>query len=745
MKNKFNFSDMKNKFAFSSLKNKFTFSSVKNHLSSEKEVNGRRRLYNSLWALLFGVLASTLIIAITGNNPFEVFEVIFSDAIAQNVGFITTTIVFVVATLGTALCFKSGIFNIGVSGQMMAGGITSILILKLVGINGGTIVLSILLSMVSGALVAMVVGVLKAFLKVNEVVSTILLNWIVFYIIKFIIQSDIPGLVSSQSIAQNQTEIFNMPDFFQTSGWLALLSIFGVVMIFIMWFVFAKTTLGYKMKMLAMNKDASKYAGSNAKVMIIVIMSISGALSGLAGFLYYTELGVISAKSEPNTMGFDTIAIALLVYNNSFGIGIASILFAIIKLGGGSLKPLFPPLTEDFAQIMFGIIIYVAAIGVVFEKFKIYTLIKNQYIYWKDPHYKLLFQEYFIAKKKIRKIEQENNNTIKILRSENAIKWKEIKEKSIKRKESLDDELLANSASISKKEIWKQMSKKTISKKEAWKKLTTRHDILTSISEEQQQKFFSEISLIKKEKDDELFVNKYYEVAILKGSSKNLKIENKNKFYEQRNIIIQNYELQKEELKNQKDPSKKLKIENQNKFYEQRRMLIENYELQKEELKNKKDSSKKLKIENKNKFYEQKRILIKNYELQKDPLKKLKTENKNKFYEQKRILIKNYELQTEELNNNKDKDSLKKLKTENQNKFYEQKRILIKNYELQKEELKNNNNKDKDPSKKLKIENKNKFYEQRNIIIQNYELKKEEIKKRKYSLKNKEGKDNGNI
>ena len=630
MKNKFNFSDMKNKFAFSSVKNKFAFSSIKNNLSSEKEVNGRRRLYNSLWALLFGVLVSVLIIAITGNNPFEVFETIFSDAIGQNVGFVTTTIVFIVATLGTALCFKSGIFNIGVSGQMMAGGITSILILKLVGINGGTIVLSILLSMISGALVAMVVGVLKAFLKVNEVVSTILLNWIVFYIIKFIIQSDIPGLVSAQSIAQNQTEIFNLPDFFQTSGWLALLSIFGVVMIFIMWFVFAKTTLGYKMKMLAMNKDASKYAGSNAKVMIIIIMSISGALSGLAGFLYYTELGVISAKSEPNTMGFDTIAIALLVYNNSFGIGIASVLFAIIKLGGGSLKPLYPPLTEDFAQIMFGIIIYVAAIGVVFEKFKIYTLIKNQYIYWKNPKYKSLFQEYWMEKKKIRKIEQENNNTIKILRSENATKWKEIKEKSIRRKEALDDELFANSGSISKKDIWTQMSKKTISKKEAWKQLTTKHKTLIDISEEYQQQYFAEILLIKKEKDDELFANKYYEVAILKGSSKNLKVENKNKFYEQRKEMIEKYESQKEELKNSKDPSKKLKIENQNKFHEQRRMLIENYELQKEELKNSQDPSEKLKIENQNKFYEQRDIIIQDYELQKEEIKNNKYSLKNK-------------------------------------------------------------------------------------------------------------------
>ena len=526
------------------------FTNFKKHFVSEKEVLGRRRLYNSLWALFFGVLASILIIAVTGNNPFEVFQVIFKDAVSQDVRFITTTVVFIIATLGTALCFKSGIFNIGVSGQMMAGGITSILILKLVGINGGTIVLSIILSMVSGALVALVVGVLKAFLKVNEVVSTILLNWVVFYIIKFIIQSDIPGLVTSQSISQNQTDIFNMPGFFQTSGWLALLSIFGIIMIFIMWFIFAKTTLGYKMKMLAMNKDASKYSGSNAKIMLIIIMSISGALSGLAGFLYYTELGVMSAKSEPDTMGFDTIAIALLVYNNSFGIGIASILFAIIKLGCGSLKPLFPPLTEDFAQIMFGIIIYVAAIGVVFEKFKIYTYLKNQYIYWKDPHYKLLFKEYNSEKKKIKEIQKENSSKIKALHSESGATWKEIKEKSIAKKEKLDQDLFAEN--IAKKQIWKVLSQKKINFKEAWKKMFEKQQILSDLSQEQHEHYFSQISQIKKDKDEELFENKYFEIITLKSESKTLAMENKNVFHEQRKIILETYQLQRKEMKKQK-------------------------------------------------------------------------------------------------------------------------------------------------------------------------------------------------
>ncbi|MGL5732890.1 MAG: ABC transporter permease subunit, partial [Metamycoplasmataceae bacterium] len=152
---------------------------LKQSFVSEQSIAGRRRLYNSLWALLIGTIVSILIIAFTGNNPFEVFLFIYNSAV-DNSKFIVTIAVFVVATIGTALCFKSGIFNIGVSGQMMAGGITSILILKLIGINAGTIFFAIITAMISGLLIALIAGILKAFLNVNEVVSTILLNWLVF-------------------------------------------------------------------------------------------------------------------------------------------------------------------------------------------------------------------------------------------------------------------------------------------------------------------------------------------------------------------------------------------------------------------------------------------------------------------------------------------------------------------------------------------------------------------------------------
>lgn len=560
------------------MKNKLSplFFKYKEKFNSEKGVGGRRRLYNSLWALLFGVLTSVLVIAITGNNPFEVFQVIFQDATNQEVRFITTTVVFIIATLGTAMCFKSGIFNIGISGQMMAGGITSILILKLVGVNGGTITMSIILSMISGALVAGITGVLKAFLKVNEVVSTILLNWIVFYVIKFIIQSNIPGLVTSVSISQNQTDAIVMPIFFQSGVWLALLSIFGIIMIFGMWFLFSKTTIGYKMKMLALNKDASKYAGSNEKIILISIMTISGALSGLAGFLYYTEIGVISAKSEPISMGFDTIAIALLVYNNPFGIGISSILFAIIKLGCGALKPLFPPLTEDFAQIMFGVIIYIAAIGVVFEKFKIYIYIKNNYIYHQDPNYKEVLLTYYKTKKTIFTTRKNNNIIIKNIKLSNSKLWAETRKKSIQKKEELDHELFGkkttlNNLSKEQKEYYLAQRKNNsiiknikLNNFKLWIKIIkesiqNNHNLgnelfittssLNDLSEEQKEYYFEEITLIKKEKDNELFENKYFEVAALKNVYKSLKNDNKNTLNEKRKEILEAYNIKVQEKK----------------------------------------------------------------------------------------------------------------------------------------------------------------------------------------------------
>ncbi|MGL5617536.1 MAG: ABC transporter permease subunit [Metamycoplasmataceae bacterium] len=491
---------------------------IKENFYSEQLVEGRRKLYNSLWALLFGMIASILIISFTGNNPFEVFNFIYNEAVV-NSKFIVTIVVFIVATIGTALCFKSGIFNIGVSGQMMAGGMTSVLILKLIGINGGTIFFAIIAAMISGLLVALTAGILKAFLNVNEVVSTILLNWSIFYVIKFIINFNIPGLVTPTSISQNRTDPFSMPDFFKSTGWFTILIIFSLILIILTWFLFTRTSIGYKMRMLALNKDASKYAGSNEKVILLSIMAVSGALSGLAGFLFYTSEGTIQASSEPMTLGFDTIAITLLVYNNPFGIGISSTLFAIIRLGSVHLKGSYDPLTGDFAQIMFGIIIYIAAIAIVFAKLNAYTYIRNQFIYYKDINYKEAVNNYKTKKKEISLLRKENNLIIKEIKLTNKEKWKEILKESIAKKEVMDKELLGNKQKV------------------------------LDLSEEVQQYYFNQISLIKKEKDIALFQNRYYEIMGIKNITKSALLENKSILRNVKKEILERYQIEKNKLK----------------------------------------------------------------------------------------------------------------------------------------------------------------------------------------------------
>ncbi len=480
------------------MKNSFSFTTIKNYFNSEDKTSGRRRLFNSIWSLIFGILASFLIILITGNNPFEVFKTIFQDSIGQETRFITTTVVFIVATLGTAMCFKSGIFNIGVSGQMMAGGMTTILILKLIGVSSGTVVLSIFISILIGGLVAFFAASLKAFFNVNEVVLTILLNWIIFYIIKFIIKSEFPGLTTATSVSQGSTEAFVLPAFFQSIEWMVILSIFGGLIILSVWFIFTKTTFGYKMKMLSMNKDASKYSGSNEKLMVIVIMTVAGCFAGFAGFLYYSELGQITASFEPLSMGFDTIAIALLVYNNPFGIGISSILFTVIKLGCGILSATFEPLNQDFAQIMFGVIIYIAAISKIFEKINIYSYFKNVFICTKNSDYRKTLKIYWANILYIRKTAKKNKSKIKLIKNSNRKTWKSIKKHAVSNAAALDKNLLLNGKNIS------------------------------NLNVEQQEQYFLKINLIKKEKDQALFESQYFEIAKIKNYTKTLKLENKN-------------------------------------------------------------------------------------------------------------------------------------------------------------------------------------------------------------------------
>ncbi len=149
-----------------------------NKVFNSHNYSTRRKVYNSLWSILLGLFITILIISFFGYNPFSVIISFFQDANVSNI-FIPTLVTFILAGLAIAICFKSGIFNIGVAGQMMSAGfITLVMIRKdlatMTQTTHATIALSILLSIIVSISVSMIIGILKAYLNVNEVVSSII-------------------------------------------------------------------------------------------------------------------------------------------------------------------------------------------------------------------------------------------------------------------------------------------------------------------------------------------------------------------------------------------------------------------------------------------------------------------------------------------------------------------------------------------------------------------------------------------
>ena len=217
------------------------------------------------------------------------------------------------AALAVAVALKAGLFNIGVSGQMLtAGFIASIT----VGYSAMTAPIAkplvILICLVVGALVGGLIGFLKHKFNINEVVSSIMINYIVEYVTAFFIYTKYVDPVSRQSKNISDAArltLKNVP-IGELKADIPLGIILAIVVTFVIKYIFDKTTFGYEIKAIGFNGHASKYAGMNVGRNLIVAMMISGGLAGLAGATYYLGYFCSIIFLAPSTLSTSTILIA---------------------------------------------------------------------------------------------------------------------------------------------------------------------------------------------------------------------------------------------------------------------------------------------------------------------------------------------------------------------------------------------------------------------------------------------------
>jgi simple sugar transport system permease protein len=259
---------------------------------------------------------------------------------------LTETLTFatplIAAGLGVALAFRIGLFNIGGRGQMLVASAAA-------GWVGFTLslppvvhmLLALLAGVVAGAIWGGLVGVLKARTGAHEVIVTIMLNYVAFYLISFLLRTpgalQAPGQNNPKTPPIDPTAVF--PDLLGPGYNLHFGFILVILATIVVWWLLNRSSLGFQFRAVGENPNAARVAGISVPKMYIYGMLISGALVGLAGVsqvLGTTTTG-FSAGIDAG-IGFDAITVALLGRSRPVGVFVAGILFGALKAGGYSMQ-----------------------------------------------------------------------------------------------------------------------------------------------------------------------------------------------------------------------------------------------------------------------------------------------------------------------------------------------------------------------------------------------------------------------
>jgi ABC-type uncharacterized transport system permease subunit len=345
-------------------------------------------LITTLFAFLVGGL---VVLFVTHKNPVSTYKAIFngtglnwffpwiSHADRINAAYnlqstLLLTTPLILTGLAVAFAFRAGLFNIGGQGQYAVGSIVAVWIASsFTGMAGlPHILLAILLGALAGGALAGIAGLLRAAVGSHEVITTIMLNWIVFWLAGWLFGQQGPlqtsrekSLTQSNDIAPNtHLHVFWGNPILQG---LHVGFFVALAMLAVYWLILNRTTLGYEIRAVGYNPEAARYAGINVARSYFLAMAIAGMFAGLAGVLdvlgwkFVLSVDDVQGQAGAGAVGFLGIAVALLGRNSAVGIFFAALLFGALLNGTSDrhLDPsVFPPtLAENLTLLIQGLVL----------------------------------------------------------------------------------------------------------------------------------------------------------------------------------------------------------------------------------------------------------------------------------------------------------------------------------------------------------------------------------------------------
>jgi simple sugar transport system permease protein len=329
---------------------------------------------SALLAIFLGLIIGFIVMLIAKpERAVAAFQKIMMYGFTDpgNVFYFATPIMMTGLAVGFA--FKMGLFNIGASGQYTAGMFCAMYVGFLWKLPPGIHwIACILAGMVGGMLWGMIPGIFKAYLNVNEVITSIMFNYIGMYLVDMLIKGNAKMYVASTTRSAYLPTSAQLPSLGVKNSSVNISIYIAIGLALVLFVVLNKTIFGYELKATGYNKHASKYAGMKGSRNIILTMMIAGGLAGLGGAFAILAPSTIAGSSqtyEPINViaanGFNGIAVALLGNSSPLGIIFSSVFISHIQRGGSQTSILgFKP---EIIDVVISIIIYFSAFSLIMK------------------------------------------------------------------------------------------------------------------------------------------------------------------------------------------------------------------------------------------------------------------------------------------------------------------------------------------------------------------------------------------
>ncbi len=318
-------------------------------LSRKTKVRKPSNLIASIAACVIGLLVGFLVLFISNpGNALSGFTALLTGAISDGfAGFgnvITYAAIFIICGLSVGFSGKTGVFNIGVSGQFIIGGVAAIY----VGIVWTWLpasvhcLVAVLAGALAGAMWGSLLGLLKSLFNISEIVVGILLNYVGLHLVNLIVMAKLynPLANRSQAIAPSaQIPRLGLDKIFPGTGADATIFI-AIILAIVIYIILNKTTFGYEIRTVGNNKDAGTYSGIDAKRNTVYSLAIAGALPGIAGAMFFLSstynywVVVDSIPTQPMV----GIAASLVAIGNPIGTIFSSLFLAYITVSGLNMQ-----------------------------------------------------------------------------------------------------------------------------------------------------------------------------------------------------------------------------------------------------------------------------------------------------------------------------------------------------------------------------------------------------------------------